>query len=447
MAWWRRILLTAGLSLLFTLSAQGYASEEMPPEESKEVEKLPPTRAERWRQKRKDKSKELKSPKKQFWESYLFGFDQKGNQSLEDSNFWGFYPRIDWIARGSGAALGFRYWRPGAKGKVDVMGSAFYSYRKYQHYDIYVGMIPNRGKKIPHSSFASDKILRLADVDYKRFERFKLYATARYRYKPEEKYFGSGPDTNQEDETTFLLEDSLFGVTTGLQFTDRIAWTLSGGYIKHRVGPGRRRSVPPVGEVHDEESAPGISNSPDYFRVSTHLIWDRRDHPRVPHKGFTLSFGWEKWNEVTPYNLYNFHQWGGEARAFIPLGSKQRVLALRAFGVNSDPSPGNQVPFFLQPSLGGGETLRGFDSYRFRGDKLMLLQAEYRWEASRRWELALFGDTGTVANQGERISLNSLKSDWGVGVRFRPSRSTLIRIDQAFSNEGAKTQVRVSAVF
>jgi hypothetical protein len=433
--------------LLLIFPSQSYAQEKRTPQESKELSKLPPTRAERLRQKRVARSKQLESPKKRFWESYLHGFDQKGNQSLEDSNFWGFYPRIDWIARGSGAALGFRYWQPDVKDRVDLMGSAFYSYRHYQHYDINVGMIPNRGKKIPSRSFASDEILRIPDVDYKRFERFKLYGTAQYRYEPEERYFGSGPDTKPEDETTFLLEDSLFGLTTGLQFTEDVAWTVSGGYVKHWVGSGRRKMVPPTDEVYDEETAPGLVNAPDYFRISTYLLWDKRDHPRVPHEGFSLTFGWEKWKETTASDLYNFHRWGAEARAFLPLGSKQRVLAVRAYGVNSDPSPGNQVPFFLQPSLGGSETLRGFDSYRFRGDKLMLVQAEYRWEASRRWEFALFGDTGTVADQGDRLSLDQLKSNWGIGARFKSSRSTIFRIDQAFSNEGARTQFRFSAVF
>jgi hypothetical protein len=77
----------------------------------------------------------------------------------------------------------------------------------------------------------------------------------------------------------------------------------------------------------------------------------------------------------------------------------------------------------------------------------MLLQAEYRVEASRRWELAVFADSGTVANQGERLSLDNLKSNWGFGLRFKTSRSIVFRIDQAFCNEGARTQVRVSAVF
>ena len=96
------------ICLLLLFCSNSYAVQNS----QKEPQQRLPTRAERWRQKREVKSKQLSSPKKQFWENYLYRFDQKGNQSLEDSNFWGFYPRIDWIARGSGAALGFRYWKP-----------------------------------------------------------------------------------------------------------------------------------------------------------------------------------------------------------------------------------------------------------------------------------------------------------------------------------------------
>ena len=138
---------------------------------------------------------------------------------------------------------------------------------------------------------------------------------------------------------------------------------------------------------------------------------------------------------------------GLDARGYIPLGSRQRVFALRVVGVNSDPGPGNSVPFFLQPSLGGGESLRGYEPYRFQGDKMLLLQGEYRWEASRRFELAFFGDTGTVANQGERLSINKMKSDAGIGFRFKTSRATLFRFDLARSNEGIVPQFRFSASF
>jgi len=150
---------------------------------------------------------------------------------------------------------------------------------------------------------------------------------------------------------------------------------------------------------------------------------------------------------VNTDDLYDFRRWIADFRGYIPLDSRQRVIAMRANFVNSDPDSNSRVPFFLQPSLGGGESLRGFEPFRFQGDKMMLIQLEYRWEASRQIELALFGDTGTVADQGSKLSLDNLKSDWGIGFRFKSSRSTLLRIDQAFSNEGPITQIRFSAVF
>jgi outer membrane translocation and assembly module TamA len=77
----------------------------------------------------------------------------------------------------------------------------------------------------------------------------------------------------------------------------------------------------------------------------------------------------------------------------------------------------------------------------------MMYQAEYRWEASRRWEFALFGDTGTVSDSDRNLSFSKLKSDLGFGVRFKSSRATIFRIDQAWGSEGAETKFRVSAVF
>ena len=159
------------------------------------------------------------------------------------------------------------------------------------------------------------------------------------------------------------------------------------------------------------------------------------------------AFLWQRMDNVDTIDSFNFTQWGMDARGYIPLGNRQRIFAIRGLFINSDPASGNRVPFFLMPSLGGGESLRAFPAFRFQGPKMMLLQAEYRWEASRRFELAVFGDTGTVALIGDRLSLDELKSDAGVGFRIKSSRSTLFRLDLAYGNEGWMAQFRMSAVF
>ena len=57
----------------------------------------------------------------------------------------GFFPRITWPARGSGAAVGVRYWKRDFWGRIDAAGAAFYSWRGYQHYDVSLEKLKERG--------------------------------------------------------------------------------------------------------------------------------------------------------------------------------------------------------------------------------------------------------------------------------------------------------------
>ncbi len=437
-----------GLSYVIAQSRDG--EEKSKAVENASAPDLPQSRAEMLKMKRQEKADALVTPTQGIVEKYAKNFDRKGSNSVEEINFWGFHPRLDWIARGSGVAPGVRYWKPELVGPIDVMGSAFYSWRRYQHYDLNVGLIPNRGKRIPSRSFETDGIEQLGDIDRDKFSRFKLYVSGRYRDRTDEAFYGPGPDSLKEDRTHYRVKDVLFETVTGVQLTGKIGFTFKAGLLQHSLADGR--SEPSLWEAFSPGSLsdpglPGQENPPNYWRYHTSFLLDFRDDPGVPHKGIMIAFGWEKFDNINTLNLFNFHRFGMDVRGYIPLGSRQRVLALRAVGVNSDPASGNQVPFFLQPSLGGGESLRGYDAFRFQGDKMILLQGEYRWEASRRIELAFFGDTGTVANQGERLSINKMKSDAGIGFRVKSSRATLFRLDVARSNEGYKLQLRFSAPF
>jgi len=404
------------------------------------------TRSERLKQRREAKRETLTPPEPHMVEKYLKKFDAKGSQSIDDTNFWGFYPRIDWIARGSGAALGVRYWNPEAIGPVDLMGSAFYSWRRYQLYDLQTGLIPNRGKRIPSKTFEHESFEQLGDVDRNLFSRFKLFGNFRYRDRTDESFYGLGPDSKTENLHRYSVQDILAEVVVGYQFTQRIGFTYKFGALGNTLGPGR--SDPSLSDlIPDDVDLPEYTNGPNYVRSQASFLFDYRDDPGLPHKGIMAALLWQRMDNIDRIDEFNFTQWGMDVRGYIPLGARQRVLALRGLFIDSDPGAGNRVPFFLMPSLGGGESLRGFPAFRFQGPKMMLIQAEYRWEASPRFELALFGDTGTVALIGDRISLDELKSDAGVGVRIKSSRSTLFRLDVAYGNEGVMFQFRMSAVF
>ena len=49
---------------------------------------------------------------------------------------------------------------------------------------------------------------------------------------------------------------------------------------------------------------------------------------------------------------------------------------------------GQEIPFFMLPALGGGSSLRGFTSWRFRDRNSLLLQAEWRVIVNRFLDMA-----------------------------------------------------------
>ena len=120
----------------------------------------------------------------------------------------------------------------------------------------------------------------------------------------------------------------------------------------------------------------------------------------------------------------------------------QRVLAVRAYASADDPHEGAQVPFYMQEALSNSRTLRGYDSFRFRGEKLVSLQAEYRWEAAPAIELVAFVDSGRVFREDEDIDIEGLRATWGGGLRLKTWNKTFVRFDVGTSDEGTRVYLR-----
>jgi outer membrane protein assembly factor BamA len=117
---------------------------------------------------------------------------------------------------------------------------------------------------------------------------------------------------------------------------------------------------------------------------------------------------------------------------------------------------GQEVPFYLQHTLGGKSeirglheyrlgsdgtdaTLRGFRSLRFRDRHLLLMQAEYRVPVWGGIEATVFADAGKVASVRSDLDLSDLRRDFGFSVSLMENWSTKARVDVAFgSGEGAR---------
>jgi outer membrane protein assembly factor BamA len=144
---------------------------------------------------------------------------------------------------------------------------------------------------------------------------------------------------------------------------------------------------------------------------------------------------------------YGFKQIDYDAIHHIPVLRESWVLSLHAGVSTTGTKSGQQIPFFMLPSAGGGSSLRGYNSWRFRDRNSLLLQAEWRVIVNRFFDSALFYDAGKVTAHTRDLDLSGLKDDYGIGFRFHSPLATPLRIDFAKSGEGLSIVFSSSASF
>ncbi|NLT68133.1 MAG: BamA/TamA family outer membrane protein [Acidobacteria bacterium] len=113
----------------------------------------------------------------------------------------------------------------------------------------------------------------------------------------------------------------------------------------------------------------------------------------------------------------------------------------------TDAKAGQRVPFFLQPSVGGSDDLRGFRPYRFTGPNAVVYNAEYRWEIFSGLDGALFVDAGKVMSRAGHLAFSDMEVSPGFGFRFNARNRTFMRVDVGFSHEGTAVWLKFNDPF
>ena len=259
---------------------------------------------------------------------------------------------------------------------------------------------------------------------------------ARHNYYPQEDYFGLGPDSLRSDQADFTLRSNIFGGRAGVRpYRDvEIGGTVE--YLTPRVSNGTDEAIFSIGDVFDDEEAPGLGDRTDFIRTSAFVNVDWR-RPRNARNG-----GWYR-AEFSHYSdrdlgLYSFNRFDVDLRQFVSVLSERRVFVGRVWASTSDQADGQTMPFYYMPTLGGNDSLRGYRDYRFRGPHALLIQGEYRFEIWSGLDAALFYDTGNVAMRFSDLNLKHLESDYGFGFRFNTDNGIVLRVDTALGSRDGK---------
>ncbi len=334
----------------------------------------------------------------------------------------GFYPSVGSIARGSGMGVGLGYRRRPLAGRLVFDASAAVTFRVYTEWQ------------------ATASAPRLGGLP------LELQAGTRWYDYTQEDFFGLGSDTRETDRVSFGLDGR---DTFGQVMARPAGWLVMRGRAGvHRlaVSPGTDPRFPSLEERFTDATAQGLGDVPSLAYAEAGLGIDTRDAPGNTRGGGLYNLTVGMFRDRGP-NHVDFNRFDVTAMHVIPIFDKKRGIALHAVASRIDPVGASRVPFFLMPTVGGADSLRGYREFRFRDAAAVTLNAEYRWEAFSGLDLALFVDAADVGPTWRSLVGAHLKSSWGMGFRFNTNRRVFLRIDVAGGREGPRIWTALGPVF
>jgi len=318
----------------------------------------------------------------------------------------GFRPLFGGLGDGSGLAGGLQYSKPIVLG-IRATGNAEISTYKYQKYTVALT---------------------------KRFRRFETGPDFQYFSQPRQDFFGIGGNSVRTNRTMYAVNDHEYGWLNvarlgKVQLLHELQWRT------YDIGPGRSPVVSPTQSKFPATALPGGYQGTQWLTNQVAAVFDFRDDKIDPRSGTAAELSVTQWNGIaathasfTGLRLVNV--------TYVPLSTKRfRVLALRTEidrSLGSDP-----IPFYLEPTLGGSGTLRGFLEYRFRDRDALAGTAEYRYRMWRFVDGTVFADFGQVYNNIlKQIGDYKLQAAGGVGIRVVAEHGLQFHLNIGQSREG-----------
>jgi len=266
-----------------------------------------------------------------------------------------------------------------------------------------------------------------------------------WREATEVGFYGIGPDSLKSDRTSYAFQQPYAQANLTLRPT-RNHWLMQGGteWTEWQENPGHG-SFPSVDTMFTAETLPGLNADVTYIHSQAGMGFDWRPSAGYARRGGYYGVTVHDYTDTS--SDFGFNQIDYEAIQHFPILRESWAITLRGRVQTAFHKGDQQIPFFMLPSLGGGSTLRGFSSWRFRDRNSLLMQAEWRVMANRFFDTAFFYDTGKVTARTSDLDFTGLQHDYGVGFRFHSVDATILRVDVARSHEGTRLVFAASRVF
>jgi hypothetical protein len=331
----------------------------------------------------------------------LFADRQLGKGDLTNGIYWDYGNMIPGAGWGS-IGPGYRHWY--GKDSIYVDASAAISVHNY---------------KIGQARFELPKFLK---------SRLALGAQARWQDFGRVDFFGVGNDTTSDMRSIYGVKSTQLTAYASLRPFRWMDIDAQIGWMNPRVR-------------HTEGSLLiGVDEQRTFVPTEVSMTIDTRDFPGHPTSGVVLRGARARYDDRTS-GTNTFRRYEAEAAGFIPIAGSRVVLGLHGWLVRSDVEAGQSMPFYLQPSLGGVNTLRSYTDYRYHDNNLALATAELRFALMTHVDLAVFTDAGNVARRERDLDFD--KQSYGAGFRLHTRRETFALLDVARGDEGWRVLFRL----
>lgn len=253
--------------------------------------------------------------------------------------------------------------------------------------------------------------------------RYIDYSLAAKHYP--DRFYGIGNDRNA------ILDKPLDYTHSSVELSAKPAFVIANHW---EAGPTLQlgyNNIPASASIDsllDVYSADGVG-SRFHIAPGGMILYDSRDNRFYPNRGMlfkvSASLVWQ-------FGCYQrlFGDLTLDFRHFVPL-YKNFIFA---YHFKTQAVVGDAIPFYMLPTVGGQDILRGVIGNKYRDNLMMALQCEFRIPIWRFVKAAVFGAVGDVYNT-EKFRFAIPKYGYGAGLRLSLHKvGTTVRFDAAWQD-------------
>jgi outer membrane protein insertion porin family len=266
-------------------------------------------------------------------------------------------------------------------------------------------------------------------------------------------YKRSWEDLNyyEDNDYRFEYDEERIGFYAGIgrKFSERskLSWFLTAEWQDIEITAHDGSPTPQ--QLEEMESGKNFTLT---GRLTRDNIDEYADYPKGDIESINVEKGlealggewpyWKYWLEAKYYSPLNFLTSLFERN--FTVNDIPPIIAARLMAGDSD----SYLPWAANYTIGGDNTLRGYEDKRFRGDQMFLMNAELRLPVHKSASFVVFYDTGMAwdTRLGDKFDFGELVDAYGVGFRIRTPLGNL-RLDFAQGDDESRVHFGFGEMF